>query len=145
MPGRDRAIDVVFSDPCRSAMLDKGSDKVSLVAARDAEERKRVAHRRRLRQAGDALDFDFVPFALESSGALGPAASALWKELKAANRKLGQQSRIAQELPHTWSAFTFSQFHMQRLSFTSARATAVAVLQGVKRARTAAGIARPWW
>ena len=71
---------------------------------------------------------------------MGPDAKKLWKEAKAAYKKLKKPNYIVQEVEHTWSAFTFNQLHSQKFSFAAAKATAVAVLEGVKRARKRAGL-----
>ena len=128
-------MDVRFADPCLPANLAKGSDTVELVAAKEGEKDKRSQHRQRQRRANDALNFDFLPFVIETSGALGPDARKLWNEVRNTYAKRKLPNYIVQEKEHTWSAFTFEQYYLQKFSFSAAHHTARAILGAVESAR----------
>ena len=130
----DRAIDVTVADPRGTTPLFQyNSDKQALAAAALAESGKLLQHTARVRDMGlGVMNFEVLPFALESSGALGKHATLLWKSLKKQFKKLGVCNYILHDMPRTWSAFTPFQWFPQRLSFTVAKLTARMVIAGVK-------------
>ena len=78
------------------------------------------------------MQFEKVPFVLETSGAFGREALALWKWLKACAKAVKLPNYVMSEMPHTWSAFTFQQMFPQRISFAVAKYTAKAVICGLQ-------------
>ena len=87
------------------------------------------------------IDVEKVPLTMESSGAWGAGLKAFWKELKAKHKALKRENYIRLGIPYTWSAFTFTQYWPQRLSFAVAKHTAQMVIEGLNRARHTAAIA----
>ena len=99
------------------------SDKMSLAAAAAQEKAKLDLHASRVEQFGLGLiDFEVIPFAVETSGALGRRARKFWTHLKSILRT--KENYIRQERPCTWSAFTPVQWWSQRISFEVVRQTA---------------------
>jgi hypothetical protein len=132
----DRAVDVAITDCQTDPALEVYSDVVSLAAASKKEKKKRSAHRLMMAQHGvGLLQFDKVPFVLESSGAFGKEALKLWKWLKAEAKERKVENYVMAEKPHTWSAFTFQQMIPQRISFAVAKFTARAVIKGLVRSQ----------
>ena len=82
-----------------------------------------------------------VPLTIESSGAWSDELKLYWKELKCKHKDLKRENYIRLGVPYTWSAFTFTQYWPQRLSFAIAKHTAEMVMEGLSRARHIAAIA----
>ena len=82
-----------------------------------------------------------VPLTMESSGAWSAELKLYWGELKSKHKALKRDNYIRLGAPYTWSAFTFSQYWPQRLSFAIAKHTAEMVIEGLRRARQVAAIA----
>ena len=55
--------------------------------------------------------------------------------VKAKARELKLENYTMAEKQHTWSAFTFQQMYLQRISFAIAKFTAKAVIQGLVRSQ----------
>jgi hypothetical protein len=132
----DRAVDVAITDCQTDKALELYSDVVSLAAATAKETKKRSDHRAMMAKHGvGLLQFDKVPFVLETSGAFGKEALKLWACLKAKAHQLKLENYVMAEKQHTWSAFTFQQMYPQRISFAVAKFTARAVIQGLVRSQ----------
>ena len=90
---RGRAIDVTVWTPTSASMV-QGAAVAKGYAATKAETAKRKKH-------GDACAAErlaFTPFALETTGGLGPAAASIWQQMLrfAADRKLGNRVEMSQ-------------------------------------------------
>jgi hypothetical protein len=81
------------------------------------------------------IPLEKVSLSIESSGAWGPEFKKLWCELKAAQKELKLENYIRMGLPSTWTAFTYSQWWPQKVSFAIARMTAQMVIAGLRKAR----------
>ena len=81
------------------------------------------------------INFDKVPFVIESSGAWGKSARELWHMLKQKAKAIKLQNYVRANKPRTWTAFTFSSFYSQAISFAVAKHTAQAVIRGLQSAR----------
>ena len=81
------------------------------------------------------VTFDKVPFAIESSGAWGKSTKGFWNKMKGKAKEIKLENYVMANKPRTWSAFTFSSFYSQAISFAVAKYTAQAVLRGLKSSR----------
>jgi hypothetical protein len=134
--GRARAVDVVVCDPRSKSSIDANADKVGLAAALVKERKKLLDHQKKLATHGPGvISFEKVPFALESSGAWGPAALELWKLMKAEAKKKKVSNYVLSGKAHTWAAFTFGAMVPQRISFEVAKWTALGVIRGLNSSR----------
>ena len=131
-----QAVDVVVTDPRSQTAMASGADKCSLAAASLKESKKLLDHHKMIAHHGPGIiTFDRVPFAVESSGAWGKSAKALWHKMKGKAKEIKLQNYVMANKPRTWSAFTFGSFYSQAISFAVAKCTAQAVLRGLKSSR----------
>ena len=79
---------------------------------------------------GRGSSHEKIPLSFESSGAFGDNMKILWAELKARHSKIQKEDYIRAGLPYTFTAFTFSQYWPQKISFAISKFTARMVMDG---------------
>ena len=83
----------------------------------------------------DGFPYEKTPLSFESSGAFGDNMKIIWAVLKARHSKIQKEDYIRAGLPYTFTAFTFSQYWPQRISFAISKFTARMVMDGIFRAK----------
>ena len=136
--GKAVALDVAITDPCTKTAQNLHSDQRPLVAASDRHGQKLNNHIRAVRQAAQdgigPLPFEKAPLVLETSGAFSNFTQNWFKKMvkidKARQEWLGTgvyTSRRLRNLDWTWSANSFSSWHLQSIAVAHARLQAQAV------------------
>ena len=113
----DAVWDVTFPSVACPSSLPQASEE-GLFAARTAEKSKRDKHG----PAVAANNLEFVPVAIESTGAWGKDAQGLLRRLA---RRVGDAAPTSA----TWAAPSFTQYWLQRMGVHVMRAR----MQGVRR------------
>ena len=123
-------------NPRSETALKAGADKCSLAAASRKESKKLLDHSKMVALHGAGIvNFDKVPFVIESSGAWGKFAREFWHAMKQKAKEIKLQNYVKAHKPRTWTAFTFSSFYTQAISFAVAKHTAQAVIRGLQISR----------
>ena len=137
-PGKAVALDVAITDPTTATSLGLNSHQKPLVAAVDRHNAKLNTHKAAQRQAIQdgigPLPFEKAPIVMETSGAFSNYTQNWFKKMvrieKAQQAQFGTgvfTSRRLQSLDWTWSANSFSSWHLQSISMAHARLQAQAV------------------
>ena len=130
------ALDVVITYPCSESAMAKGAANWGLTAAKISDASKLRAHNALIASKGPGIfPYEKIPLSFESSGAFGDNMKILWAELKARHSKIQKEDYIRAGLPYTFTAFTFSQYWPQRISFAISKFTARMVMDGLFRAK----------
>ena len=137
-PGKALALDVAITDPTCVTALGLNSHQKPLAAAGNRHEAKlsthRVAERQAVQDGLGPLPFDKAPIVIETSGAFSNFTQKWFKKMVKIDKS--QQdwngtgvftSRRLRGLDWTWSANSFSSWHLQSLSVAQARLQAQAV------------------
>ena len=130
------AIDITIVDPTTKTSLGLLSDSTNLTASK-AHEKKMQLHAQQVAASDTELDFDKVPLAFETTGAMGKETQKWWDsvvKLERKNRAQGEPtSRMLLGLEHTWSANNFQTYWLQRISMAHAMEQAEAIDQWITR------------
>ena len=127
----DAVWDLTFPTVSCSSVLPQASEE-SLFAARTAEKAKCVKHG----PAVAANELEFVPVAIEATGAWGKSAQTLLS-------RLARRAEDAAPASATWTAPTFTQYWLQRMGVHLQRLR----MQGIRRiaARVRSKRERVWY
>ena len=108
----------------------------SLTAAKISDTSKLRARKALMSSKGPGIfPYEKIPLSFESSGAFGENMKILWAELKARHNKIQKEDYIRAGLSYTFTAFTFSEYWSQRISFATAKFIARMVMDGLFRAK----------
>ena len=135
---KEQALDVAFTDPTAASAIRQGSDTIPLKAAQLRHERKLYDFRQMMTEAARAgAPIEKVPLVMETTGAFSKEMQVWWRGMV----KLEQEQRADgapmslrdQGLEHTWSANDWSAFQLQKLSFTTFRMLAEAIIKKINQ------------
>ena len=123
--------DVTVADPTRVGLVPSGARYFhSGKAASRLVSRKKARFRSLVQQHGLTKPAEFSAIGFEVTGGLGYHASAWFTEVCATAMELGAG---VPEDQSTWSARDFASYHLQLISFTIVKLSALGVLNGIRR------------